>query len=94
MGRTFIGPLQNGTLEPNGTVATASLTVLNNAVQALVDSSTSAGVLNEWAIGVYGQEDATPGASPEIRRAEPKVLRDITDFRIKDRFSVLRSRRD
>lgn len=84
-GRTFVGPLATSTMDPNGSVANIPRQVVLDAATALVAaSSTEAG----WAIGVYGLQDS--GGGPTA----PRVLRDFTGVKVRDRFAVLRSRRD
>lgn len=90
MGRTFLGPLVVGVGEADGTIGSAILTGLNTAANTLVNASI---VDNGWAIGVYGQQDAMPGASSEQRALAPHVLRDLVGVSIKDKFAVMRSRR-
>jgi hypothetical protein len=89
-GRTFIGPLVPGFLQTDGTITDTVLTNFRTVAQTLVSASL---VDNGWAIGVYGQVQATPKATAEERRNQPHVLRDIVSFTVKDRFSVMRSRR-
>ena len=89
-GRTFFGPLVPGFLQSDGTITDAVLTQFRTHVQTLVSASLQD---NGWAIGIYGQVRATPKASAEERRAEQHVLRDVVSFTVKDRFSVMRSRR-
>lgn len=84
-GRTFIGPLAASTMDPNGSVANTPRQVVVDYAQTLVDASTAA---NGWAIGVYGLQ--TSGGGPTA----PRVLRDFTGVKVRDRFAVLRSRRD
>jgi hypothetical protein len=89
-GRTFFGPLVPGFLQSDGSITDAVLTQFRTNVGVLVDASKAA---NGWAVGVYGQESAMPGASAEARALAPHVFRDVVSFTIKDRFSVMRSRR-
>lgn len=84
-GRTFLGPLNGSALESNGSIAEAAVTAVTNSAEALVEASDSA---NGWGVGVYGLQ--TSGTGPN----GPKVLRDFTGARVRDRFAVLRSRRD
>jgi hypothetical protein len=79
-----------GFLQSDGTITDAVLTTFRGHVQTLVSASL---VDNGWAIGIYGQVNPTPKASAEERRAQPHVLRDVVSFTVKDRFSVMRSRR-
>lgn len=81
-GRTFVGPLNSGVSESNGTPSGEALAPLGSAAAALVSSSQAA---NGWALAVYGQQNAGV--------AEPKVARDVIAYSVRDRFSVLRSRR-
>jgi hypothetical protein len=92
MGRTFIGPLRLGVVDASGTPGSTVLTDVQNAAQTLVDAS---GGTNSWAVGVWGlqnvgQYDSTGRLVP----GQPHVHRDITGFKVRDRFAVLRSRRD
>ena len=89
-GRTFVGPLQGGAIEANGSVNEACLTSLRAAAQKLIDASSAA---NGWAIGVYGLAAAAPQGTVDYA-ALPHVLRDIQGYSIKDKFAVLRGRRD
>lgn len=92
MGRTFIGPLATGTMDTNGTPGSAFMNALNIAASDLVEASDSA---TGWAIGVWGLE--SPGVYDQQGRlipGQPHVHRDITSFKIRDQFAVLRSRRD
>lgn len=91
MGRTFLGPLNSGALETNGSLAPGVLTMVNSAASTLISASIAG---SGWAIGVYGQESKIPGATPEDRRNAPHVHRDITNHQVRDQFAVLRSRRD
>lgn len=84
-GRTFIGPLSTATMESNGSIAEGVIASVNSAAQGLVDASTGAG---GWSVGVYGL--SAPGGGPTA----PRVLRDIVGHRVRDRFAILRSRRD
>lgn len=89
-GRTFFGPLVTGWLETDGTITNAVLANMRTNVASLV---TDSGAANSWAIGVYGQQDAMPGAPAEARQLAPHVFRDITSSTIRDTFAVMRSRR-
>ena len=94
MGRTFIGPLTVNTLEANGTIAPTWLTTMTTAAQALVDASTGSA---NGAVAIWGLESPAPSVLPgqtQDYAALPHVARDITGFRIKDKFASLRSRRD
>lgn len=90
MGRTFLGPYTYAWLDGDGTVLAGGLTILNNAATALVNASL---LDNGWAWGVYGQQDAMPGANSAARAAAPHVLRDFTGYAIKDKWAVMTSRR-
>lgn len=92
MGRTFLGPLSVNCIQTDGTIVPGVITQVNAAAQALVDDSNGP---FEWSIGVWGQQNKLPsGATPEDRRAAPHVFRATTDFKVRDKFAVLRSRRD
>jgi hypothetical protein len=53
-GRTFIGPLDLATLEPNGTPVEAKRTVLQGAMDDLIESSDSIG---NGALGIYSRAE-------------------------------------
>lgn len=92
MGRTFFGPLSTPTVDTNGTPTSVAFQQVSDAAQALIDASDTA---NGWAIGVWGLQD--PGVYDEQGRlvpGQPHVHRDITTFKVRDQFAVLRSRRD
>lgn len=92
MGRTFLGPLGSGCLATDGTPVPGVVTLINEACTNLLTASEAA---TGWAVGVWGQQEKLPkDSTPEDRRAAPHVHRDITGFTVKDRFSILRSRRD
>jgi hypothetical protein len=91
-GRTFIGPLAEGYVGPEGAPTTAGADAIEFAAQDLVDVSTAA---NGWAIAIWGQVALLKEASPEQRAAAPKVARDITGYSFRRaKLAVLRSRRD
>lgn len=89
-GRTFVGPLNTGAVESNGTPNETFRANALLAAQNLVNSSVA--YLN-GAIGVYGYQDAwtEPGPRPA---GQPRILRDFTGRSIRDLFGILRSRRD
>lgn len=91
MGRTFVGPLCAAAIDLDGTPKPGVVTMAQAAASNLVSASES-GI--GWAVCIRGQQVSTPGASPEQRATEPKVLRDLQQARVKDKFSILRSRRD
>lgn len=92
MGRTFIGPLVSSAVQGDGTPNDESVGLVKAAAQTLVDASLAT---TGWAIGVWGlQDQAPPGTSPQGYAALPHVLRDFTAYRTRDRFGVMRSRRD
>lgn len=91
MGRTFLGPLCNDNVENDGTIVPARLTEISNAATALVNNSK--GNLNGWAVGVWGYQNAKP-PKPQVRTDFGRVHRDIVGYKVRDRFAVLRSRRD
>lgn len=93
MGRTFIGPLTTLANNGNGEPGQTTLDTISAAATALVGAST--GSTNGWAVGVWGLVNAAPpGTSPAAYKTLPRELRDITAFRVKPKFAVLRSRRD
>lgn len=79
-GRTFLGPLSRGASEDNGTPTALILEKVRDAAAALVASSTDSEVLGSVSVGVWSPTD--------------NVLRDVTGASVRDRFAVLRSRRD
>ena len=92
MGRTFVGPLQSGAIEGNGSVDTPDLTTIQTAAQALLNASDSA---TGWAVGVWGlQSPGVYDAQGRLVPGQPHVHRDFTAFKVRDQFAVLRSRRD
>lgn len=91
MGRTFLGPLNAGCLSTDGTPVDTFVTHVNTAVANLIEASDSA---TSWAVGVWGQQNRLPGASSEDRRLAAHVHRDSVSGLMKDRFAVMRSRRD
>jgi hypothetical protein len=91
MGRTFVGPLNTNVNQSDGTVAEAPLARIRNAAAALVTASTASG---GWAWGVYGLQSPMPDPPPPNPEDQPRVLRDFTGSAVRDKFAVLRSRRD
>lgn len=90
MGRTFLGPLNGTVIELDGTISAGVVTGISTAAQALVDVSETA---NNGALGVYGYQNAVPKGGSR-QPTDPRVIRDITGFRIRDQFAIMRSRRD
>lgn len=91
-GRTFLGPLSEFASEADGTPSADCLADLRLAANNLVNASLAG---NGWSLGVYGYRDAFDTSSGNTRPAnDPRVLRDVTQASVKDRFAVLRSRRD
>lgn len=90
MGRTFLGPLNQGVLESNGTPTAAALTAVGSAAAGLVSTSLSDA---NGAVGVYGLQQSAPQGTTDYSGL-PRLLRDITGHRVRDKFAVLRSRRD
>lgn len=84
-GRTFVGPLNQGAIDTDGTPTGAAITACNDAAQELVTASDNG---EGWSVGVYGLQ--TAGGGPTA----PHVLRDLTGFKVRDTFAILRSRRD
>jgi len=78
-GRTFLGPMASATAESNGTVTAAALSTIRTAASAMVDASTAADP-DGVALGVWSPTD--------------QLLRDFTGSTVRDKFAVLRSRRD
>lgn len=93
MGRTFIGPLvQDLSSSSDGTPTSTMITAVSTAAQGLLTASDNA---TGWAVGVWGLE--SPGSydgNGNLIPGQPHVHRDITAFKIRDQFAVLRSRRD
>lgn len=89
-GRTFVGPLNTGAVESNGTPNETFRSNALLAAQNLVNSSMAYG---NGAVGVWGYQNAwtEPGPRPS---GQPRVLRDFTGRTIRDLFGILRSRRD
>lgn len=90
MGRTFVGPLTGAQVQSDGTIFGTGVTRVRDAAIALVTASTAA---TGWAVGVYGLQNPAPEGTTDFG-ALPHVLRDITGSSVRDRFAVLRSRRD
>lgn len=90
MGRTFLGPCADGLAEADGTILNGFVTTLQTAANTLISDSA---VTNGWAWGVYGLESPAPVGSTSTEGL-PHVHRDFKSARIKDKFAVLRSRRD
>lgn len=92
MGRTFLGPLVSAAVQGDGTPNDETLGLVKTSAQALIDASSAT---NGWAIGVWGlQVPAPPGTPPSGYLGLPRILRDFTGYRVKDRFGIIRSRRD
>ena len=90
MGRTFIGPFGKGAMDDTGTPDAGTLTLLEDAADAIITANQAVG---NGAFAVYGYSSAlAPGTSRNLD--SPRVARDITGYAIKDKFAVLRSRRD
>lgn len=83
-GRTFLGPLSQSVFDSSGRTFSTFHNAAGVAAQELIDQSELN--LNEWAFGVYGQQNAG--------LEEPKVLRDFTGFDISRKLAHLRTRRD
>jgi hypothetical protein len=84
-GRTFLGPLNNGVVETDGSIKAQVRTNVLAAAQALITRNLPD---NGWAVGIWGLDVA--GGD----RKAPRVLRDITGRTVGTQFAVLRSRRD
>jgi hypothetical protein len=78
-GRTFIGPLKQAVCEQNGTIASANLSTIRTAASALVTSSLA---------------ETTPPSALGVWSVKDQLLRDFTGSAVRDKFAVLRSRRD
>lgn len=78
-GRTFLGPLAQNTDDNDGTPASATLTAAN----ALGDAWTDNGLTDTFAV-VWHRPVSGAGGTAE----------DITAHQVRDKFAVLRSRRD
>jgi hypothetical protein len=93
MGRTFVGPLTELANDVDGSLNPSALSAVRTAADALVERSTSNTL--GYGIGVWGLE--SPGqydAAGRLIPGQPHVHRDITSARVKDQWSVMRSRRD
>jgi hypothetical protein len=90
MGRTFLAPFNTGSIDTDGTITASWLSAINTGLTTLRDASL---LDNGWAFGVYGQQNAMPGATSAERAAAPHVLRDFVGFSVKDKFAVMTSRR-
>lgn len=82
-GRTFLGPMGQGSQDVNGHPTAGTITLVNTAIAALLSDSLSD---NGWALGVWGQQTANV--------KNPKVLRDFTAAKVSTKYAHLRSRRD
>lgn len=89
-GRTFLGPLGAHVMEGDGSPANGALVMIRTTLEQLLAASTA---LNDWAFGVYGLQNQAPSGTTDYS-ALPHVLRDFTGVSVKDRYGVLRSRRD
>jgi hypothetical protein len=78
-GRTFLGPMATPTAQADGTVTESWLSLVRTAAAAMVSSSEAADA-DGVALGVFSPTQ--------------NLLRDFTGSSVKDRFAVLRSRRD
>jgi hypothetical protein len=91
MGRTFIGPLNDGNMSNSGLPEASRVATLTAGAQALVDASDTA---NGWAIGVWGLVDPWNDWSVPPPADVPRVHRDVVSTKVTPKFAVLRSRRD
>lgn len=89
-GRTFLGSFVTSTLEDDGTIRPATITTINAAATALVNSSLTD---NDWALGVWGLQDPAPKDYPGDYNDLPHVIRDFTGYVLQDKWAVMRSRR-
>ena len=91
MGRTFCGPLASACIDTDGSPTAGVLTQFRSAAAALVASSTA---VQDWSLGVYGQEKPLKTSQFDENGEPLRVLRDFTGSAVADKFAVLRSRRD
>jgi hypothetical protein len=77
-GRTFVGPLAGNVLDSDGSPVDAKVTILRNAVGAMVQGNFLDGAPSN--LVVYSQVQ--------------NLARDVARGSVKDRFAILRSRRD
>lgn len=91
MGRTFIGPLASTAMESDGSISPNALAAIGDNAQILVTASQSG--TNGWALGVWGCA-AKPEKGTTDYASLPHVHRDVIGWKIRDQFSILRSRRD
>lgn len=91
MGRTFIGPLGTNVMQSDGSISDTILTEVTGLAQGILNASTSG--TNGWSVGVWGLQNKAPSGTTNYS-ALPHVHRDITGFRVRDKFGILRSRRD
>jgi hypothetical protein len=90
MGRTFFGPLRGNILQTDGTPADGVVDLVRSVGQKIVDHNN---VVGSAAFGIYGAESKLTEAQ-RLSGDYPRVLRDITGFKVRDQYAVLRSRRD
>ena len=91
MGRTFLGPLAAGVASStDGTPLVTAVDAVQDAVDDLVSASQAA---VNGAIGVYGYQSAVPAGGARNEN-DPRVIRDILQGRVRNKFAVLKSRRD
>lgn len=90
MGRTFLGPLAAPCVDADGTPTTAAMTAAKAFGQDVLNQN---GTVGSSRIGIYGAQAALTDAQKQSGDY-PRVLRDITGYRVRDQFAVLRSRRD
>lgn len=91
-GRTFFGPVSGNSIDTDGSIEETFRGRLNTAAQIIIDTNNNE--LTGVNFGVYGLENPASQSQPHPDGTLPKVIRDITSFKIKDQYSVLRSRRD
>lgn len=78
MGRTFLGPIHNSALEANGTPTGAALAIVRDAAAELVGTANTDG----------------PDGAPGVYSPAQNAWRHLVGSSVRDRFGVLRSRRD
>lgn len=90
MGRTFLGPLSQTTLDDTGSIKPAWVTVFSDAASALVAASEAE--LN-GGVAIWGLQNPAPSGTTDYSTL-PHVARDVTGSRVGTQFAIMRSRRD
>lgn len=91
-GRTFYGPVSGNSIDTDGSIEETFRGKLNTAAQLIIDANNNA--LAGYNFCVYGLQNPAAQSQPNADGSLPKVARDITSFKVRDQYSVLRSRRD